>query len=69
MTAKIIVDIGPDGNTSVEAEGYQGGDCTAATGFIEKALGKILRRRRKREYWQANTRPQNKNRTNIGNGG
>lgn len=69
MTKKIIVDIDSDGNTSVEAEGYKGSDCTAATRFIEKALGKIFKRRRKQEYWQASTRPQNRNRTGIGNGG
>ncbi len=66
---KINIDIGPDGNTSVEAEGYKGGDCTAATRFIEKALGKVLKRRRKKEYWQAETRTQNKNKADIRNGG
>ena len=66
---KINIDIGPDGNTSVEAEGYKGGDCTAATKFIEKALGKILKRRRKQEYWQADTRDRSRNMNTNGTGG
>ena len=66
---KINIDIGPDGNTSVEAEGYKGGDCTAATKFIEKALGRILKRRRKQEYWQTDTRTRNRNKADIRNGG
>ena len=65
---KINIDIGPDGNTSVEAEGYKGGDCTAATKFIEKALGRILKRRRKKEYWQVNSSAQNRNKADIRNG-
>ena len=66
---KINIDIGPDGSTSVEAEGYQGGDCTAATRFIEKALGKILRRRRKKEFWQAEARVRNPDINTNRNGG
>lgn len=35
----IEVTIGPDGTVQVEAVGYKGNDCLAATKFIESALG------------------------------
>ncbi len=66
---KINIDIGPDGNTSVEAEGYKGSDCTAATRFIEKALGKIIRRRRKQEYWLNKSSARNESRVGLNDGG
>ena len=36
-TIEIIVK--PDGSTSLETKGFAGGECRAASDFIEKALG------------------------------
>lgn len=56
MSRKILVRINPSGDITVEAEGFHGKGCEAATKAIEKALGKISSRTRKPDYWkQANT--------------
>jgi hypothetical protein len=36
---KIVIKIDPMGNPTIEAVGFSGGDCTAATDGIERALG------------------------------
>jgi hypothetical protein len=38
---KIVVTFEPNGDTSVEAFGFSGGDCLKATKSIEDALGKV----------------------------
>lgn len=42
--------IHPDGGLELEASGYHGPDCEAATAFLEEALGKVKERRRKPEH-------------------
>jgi Protein of unknown function (DUF2997) len=51
VSRKIHVRITPAGEITVEAEGYKGNGCEAATKAIEKALGKPSNRTRKHEYW------------------
>ncbi len=36
---QIIIDIKPDGQTTVDAQGFNGSQCKDATKAIEKALG------------------------------
>ncbi len=36
---QITVTIGPDGNVKLEASGFAGNDCLAATKAIEEAIG------------------------------
>jgi hypothetical protein len=47
---RIEVVFEPDGAVSIEAHRYEGADCEKATAFLERALGVILRRKRKPEY-------------------
>lgn len=50
MKKRIEIDIGPDGDVSIDAAGFSGPDCEQATRFLEKALGEAEYRRRKPEY-------------------
>ena len=52
MKKEIIVQIGVDGQTKVEAVGFQGPSCEKATEFIEKALGVIIKREAKPERFR-----------------
>ncbi len=52
MTRRIIVRVSPIGDISVEADGFHGTGCEAATKAIEEALGKPKERVRKPEYRQ-----------------
>ena len=52
MSRRIHVRVSPDGDITVEAEGFQGKGCEAATKAIEGALGKSTRRVRKPHYWR-----------------
>jgi hypothetical protein len=49
----IIVTVSSTGETTVEAEGFKGKGCEAATKAVEEALGKRTGRRYKKEYTQA----------------
>ena len=49
---EIEVVIGPDGNVSFETHGLKGQACLAETAGLEKALGKVVRREKTREYYQ-----------------
>lgn len=49
---KIILDIEPDGTTTVEASGFKGKVCTKATEWLEKLLGKVQKRTYKEDYWK-----------------
>ena len=49
---EIEVVIGPDGNVSFETHGLKGQGCLAETSGLEKALGKVVRREKTREYYQ-----------------
>ncbi len=59
MSRKIHVRISDRGDITVEAEGFQGKGCEAATKAIEEALGKPRERTRKRDFWQQSQRQQN----------
>jgi len=66
MNRRIHVRISPIGEILVEAHGFQGNGCEAATKAIEEALGKPRARTRKPEYWrQAQTQ---QNRQQLGGG-
>jgi hypothetical protein len=52
MSRKILVRVSPFGEISVEAEGFQGKGCEAATKAIEDALGKTRERTRKPQFWR-----------------
>jgi len=56
---KIHVRINLAGEITVEAEGFQGKGCEAATKAIEDALGKPGTRTRKPEYWRQETARKN----------
>ena len=56
MSRRIHVRISPAGEITVEAEGFHGNGCEAATKAIEAALGKTGTRTRKPDFWrQENT--------------
>lgn len=38
---EVIITIGPEGQTTVEAKGYKGASCKEATAAIERALGTV----------------------------
>ena len=50
MSRRILVRVAPDGALTVEAEGFQGKGCEAATRAIEEALGKPTHRTLKPEH-------------------
>ncbi|MEI7911833.1 MAG: DUF2997 domain-containing protein [Verrucomicrobiota bacterium] len=60
MNRRIHVRVSPSGEILVEAEGFQGKGCEAATKAIEDALGKPKSRVRKAEYWRQNNHQQNR---------
>ena len=67
MNRRIHVRVSPFGDITVEAEGFQGKGCEAATKAIEEALGKPKTRVRKAEYWRQAQGQQN--RQQLGEGG
>ena len=67
MSRKIHVRVSPFGEITVEAEGFQGKGCEAATKAIEEALGKPRERTRKPDFWRQTNRSQNQQ--PLGEGG
>ena len=64
MSRRILVRVSQSGEITVEAEGFKGNGCEAATKAIEAALGKSHGRTRKADFWkQANT---GRNRQQLG---
>jgi len=57
---QVIIDITPEGETTVEAQGFQGAQCMDATRAIENALGTTAKDAKKPEYSQAKTTTSNK---------
>lgn len=49
---KIVVEIDEEGNAKIEAFGFTGPACDAATKFVEEALGGKVSKTRKKEYTQ-----------------
>jgi hypothetical protein len=52
MAKEIIITIHPDGSTEVEADGFAGQECLAATDAFERALGMEPEREFKPEFMQ-----------------
>jgi len=59
MSRRILVKVSPFGEITVEAEGFQGKGCEAATMAIEEALGKPRQRTRKPDFWRQSNRQNN----------
>ena len=59
MSRRILVKVSPFGEITVEAEGFQGKGCEAATKAIEDALGKPRQRTRKPDFWRQSNRQNN----------
>ena len=59
MSRRIHVKISPTGEITVEAEGFKGNGCEAATKAIEEALGKPRERIRKPDFWRPPNRQSN----------
>lgn len=59
MSRRILVKVSPIGEITVEAEGFQGKGCEAATKAIEEALGKPRVRTRKPDFWRQFNRQNN----------
>jgi len=66
VNRRIHVRVTPAGDITVEAEGFHGNGCEAATKAIEDALGKTRERTRKPEYWRQSTRQQNQQKLGDG---
>lgn len=60
MSRRIQVRVSPAGEISVEAEGFNGRGCEAATKAIEDALGKAKTRTRKPSFRKRLQGTQNK---------
>jgi len=56
---RIHVRVSPEGEITVEAHGFQGKGCEAATKAIEDALGKVRERARKPDYWRQSRHTRN----------
>jgi Protein of unknown function (DUF2997) len=59
VNRRIHVRITPSGEIIVEAEGFKGKGCEAATKAIEDALGKPGTRTRKPDFWRRETTAKN----------
>ena len=67
MSRSILVRISTQGDIIVEAEGFHGKGCEAATKAIEDALGKPRARTRKPDFWRQSQHQQNQQ--SLGEGG
>lgn len=56
---RIHVRVSPSGEITVEADGFQGKGCEAATKAIEEAFGKPGNRTRKPDFWRQSSRQTN----------
>lgn len=52
MTKQIVINIDPEGNCSIEGEGFVGPECSHFIGEIEKSLGQKISQKDKPEYRQ-----------------
>lgn len=52
MSRRIHVRVSDIGEIQVEAEGFKGNGCEAATKAIEDALGRPVSRSRKPDFWR-----------------
>ena len=67
MSRRIHVTVSPSGEITVEAHGFHGNGCEAATKAIEEALGKPRERTRKPDFWRQSNRHQSQQQ--LGEGG
>ncbi len=67
-TRRIHVRVSPIGEITVEADGFQGKGCEAATKAIEDALGKPRERTRKPDFWRQPNRQSNQQSVGGGEG-
>lgn len=68
MSRCIHVRVSPAGEITVEAEGFHGKGCEAATKAIEEALGKPRERTRKPDFWRQSSRTTNQQQLGGGEG-
>jgi hypothetical protein len=59
VSRRIHVKVSPLGQITVEAEGFKGKGCEAATKAIEDALGKPREHTRKPDFWRQPNRRHN----------
>jgi hypothetical protein len=59
VSRRILVRVSAIGELTVEAEGFQGRGCEAATQAIEDSLGKPRERTRKPDFWRQSQHHQN----------
>ena len=64
----IHVRVSPAGEITVEARGFAGKGCEAATAAIEAALGSARHRTRKPEFWRRELRSRSENTQRLGDG-
>jgi len=67
LSRQIQVKVSPTGEITVEAHGFHGKGCEAATQAIEEALGNPQERTRKPDFWRQSNRHQNQQQ--LGEGG
>jgi hypothetical protein len=61
MDEKIIITVNADGATKIEAEGFEGSSCDGATAPYEDALGSMVEREEKPEYYATGRNTQQRN--------
>jgi hypothetical protein len=59
VSRQIRVKVSPAGDVTVEAYGFKGSGCEAATQAIEEALGTKVVRRRKSDWWSQELKHRN----------
>lgn len=50
---EVHVTIAPDGKVSLETKGFKGAECEEELKSVEKAIGKVQKRKRTKEYYEA----------------
>jgi len=55
MKRTIEIIVSPAGEIKIDAVGFKGADCEAATRFLEEALGVVGKKVKKPEYHQRTT--------------
>ncbi len=58
MTRTIEVTVSPRGEATVQTRGYTGGDCLAASRFLEQALGLVTAETKTPEFYTDQTADQ-----------
>jgi hypothetical protein len=66
MDEKIIITVNADGTTKIEAEGFEGSSCDGATAPYEDALGSVIEREEKPEYYTTGRNTQQQRNTQRG---